>query len=322
DHPTRANARSSSSDDAHIHALRSLSRAHELRHYIDAEVSVESGSFTDLSVSLSYQSFRWSWELDFVGSKLSASILSQQLIMPLVIASGFAFNHHASIPIVDQTGSQLQKELDRAVKVVRNPHLGVVQALKRPRLTSCLTRTSATINGVDVERIPPVTTGFEEVATTLEESIPPPRSPPRPLPATDISVVTPIIPPSPPHLSPIHRKQGPLTKVDPDEDMAIPTNRQAVIRKLQDDDATDTEDDMDPVMEPPTKARRVVHDQSPSSDDFVSPFKRDGPSRVVMRPRMPILSDSDDDPPAHGGRGRGIAAGRLKQPVQRGGRRL
>ncbi|KAG8801813.1 hypothetical protein FRC17_006540 [Serendipita sp. 399] len=237
--------------------------------------------------------------------------------MPLVITSGFAFNHHASIPIVDQTASQLQKELDRAVKVVRNPHLGVVQVLKRPRLTSCLTRTSATINGVDVERI-----RFEEVATTLEESIPPPRSPPQSLPATDIPVVTPIIPPSPPHLSPILRKQGPLTTVDPDEDMAIPTNRQAVIRKLQDDDATDTEDDMDPVMEPPTKARRVVHDQSPSSDDFVSPFKRDNPSRVVPKPRRSASSDSDDDRPAHGGRGRGIPAGRLKQPVQRGGRRL
>ncbi|KAG8775053.1 hypothetical protein FRC16_004906 [Serendipita sp. 398] len=334
DRSARPTLKSSAVDDAHLHAMRLLSRTHELRHYIDAELSVEPGSFTDLSVSISHQSFRWTWELDFVGSKLSASILSQQLILPLVITGSFAFNHHSSVPLVEQSALDLQKELDRVTKVVRNPHLGVVQALKRPRFTTALARTSAMINGVDIERIPQVVTGFDEASTTLEESIPPPpphRSSPLPVPRTRDHVPTPALPIPESPIQPAMDLDKTLDS-EPDEELGNlrkGEKRAAPARKAV-DSATETDSDHEASStgrEPPTKTRRVIRGVSPLSSEDAS--NKDGPTRRPLKESWsPPLSDPEDfqdvppPPPPGGGRGRGTASSRLKQPIKRGGRRL
>ena len=55
---------------------------------------------------------------------------------------------------MDQPAGDLQRELDRVSKVAkRNPLLSVVQTLKRPRLTTSLSRVTAMVNNVDVDHL-------------------------------------------------------------------------------------------------------------------------------------------------------------------------
>lgn len=110
-------------------------------------------------MSISHQNHKWKWELDPLGHSQSSALLSQQLIVPLILTSGLAFNSAIATPIPDQSAINLQKELDKAAKIARrSPLLSIVQALKRPRLATSLQRVSAVVNSVEEERLRRLTT--------------------------------------------------------------------------------------------------------------------------------------------------------------------
>jgi hypothetical protein len=92
--------------------------------------------------------------VDSVGHQLSSNILSKHLIIPLIVTTGFAFAAASEIPLIDQPATQLQGDLDRISKTAkRNPLLNIVQALKRPRLTTSLRRVTAVMNDVDANQL-------------------------------------------------------------------------------------------------------------------------------------------------------------------------
>jgi len=105
-------------------------------------------------ISIEHQNQLWSWEVDSIGHKLSAGILSKHLIIPLIVTAGFAFTASSETPLIDQSSHQLQSELDRISKVAkRNPFLNIVQTFKRPRLTTSLRRVAAVVGGVEAAQL-------------------------------------------------------------------------------------------------------------------------------------------------------------------------
>jgi hypothetical protein len=60
-----------------------------------------------LAFELECETFKWRWEVVFVGFKLSSEILSKHLIAPLVSVAYLAFS--SADPICDLPESELEK---------------------------------------------------------------------------------------------------------------------------------------------------------------------------------------------------------------------
>lgn len=87
--------------------LELLSRAHTLGGVAELSFEVVESKFGDFAFELECAAFKWRWETVSVGHKLSADILSQHLIMPLISVSHLAFS--SSDVVGDLPPSDLEK---------------------------------------------------------------------------------------------------------------------------------------------------------------------------------------------------------------------
>ena len=82
-------------------------------HYsVGTEVAIEAAALSDyfvqdLAFQLSSDTFKWRWETYAVGPRLSAEILSQHLIMPLVSLTHLAFT--SADPVSELSDADLEK---------------------------------------------------------------------------------------------------------------------------------------------------------------------------------------------------------------------
>ncbi|KIM31886.1 hypothetical protein M408DRAFT_327283 [Serendipita vermifera MAFF 305830] len=324
--------------------LAEIGEIHQLRHFVDAEIAISPGSQTDLSVSIEYQNKRWNWQLDSVGHRFSSSILSKHLIIPLIVTNGFAFTTSSETPLADQKAVDLQKELDHVSKIAkRNPLLNAVQALKRPKLATSLSRVTAMINGVDANYLPSVVTEYDEidetpVSTGISDRLVETLLKERPnstleasLPGFSYDAHQSTLNTRVPPLPELANEPG---KVAEDETMHTGPDRLGLEQTKDDDDATESSDHSEP---PPSKKRKVIGEelQSSSQKSKVQQWQKESsPSSRQARPKdKKGDTDSDSSSSATGFRKRAGGskiqsaserrnATGVRQPLKRGGRRL
>ncbi|CAG7854240.1 SubName: Full=Uncharacterized protein {ECO:0000313/EMBL:CCA67520.1} [Serendipita indica DSM 11827] len=303
-------------------ALSLIGAIHNIRAFADTDIVVREGKQCDLLVSVTHSSCEWIWELDHVGHKLGSSILSQHLIIPLVLTSGFAFNHAISTPPAEQNSQTLEHDLDRFLKVSkRNPYLSASQAFRRPRMSTSISRVTAVINSVEEPLLPAIIVDLDAVETSLEDQ-------------STMKGVT-FDGNNFSQTMQSHDATGPIPKMDEETLYTGPIRetRQAS-RLLTDDFETQKEKGRGGESE---KAPRRRHGGSHS----VADDSEEEEERSAKRPKMEsppnepptkelsgsTTEDSDEEmrrrpgPVSRRGGG-GLPTGRVKQPIKRGGRRL
>ncbi|TCD64288.1 hypothetical protein EIP91_004296 [Steccherinum ochraceum] len=83
-----------------------LSNVHTMGGIADLSFDVVSSLNADLAFELGSDEFKWRWETYILGPKVSADVLSQQLIMPLISVSHLAFS--SADPVSELSDTNLQ----------------------------------------------------------------------------------------------------------------------------------------------------------------------------------------------------------------------
>ncbi|PVG02954.1 hypothetical protein CPB86DRAFT_779834 [Serendipita vermifera] len=305
---------------------------HQLRHFVDAEFSVKPSQRSDHMVTLEYRSHRWSWEVESLGNQLSASILSEHLIIPLILTSSMVLNSSSGTVLADVSATDLQKEVDRTSKVAqRNPTLALVQALKRPRLTTTLNRVTAVTHSVEPEHLPSVVVDYDDIPESLETTytsgLAGERYSQLSLNAASSTYTTQVTRPTP---HPISRPSSPPPKDQPrgvamdiEETMYTGPRLENIAIETFKDDGSATESDSEEAQSPPPpKKKRRLGDEGESTEEKGSP----APAKPTSKKGKASGSDSESsmEAPRRGtaAPSRGAGPSRVKQPIKRGGRRL
>ncbi|KIJ12817.1 hypothetical protein PAXINDRAFT_171003 [Paxillus involutus ATCC 200175] len=150
--------------------LELLSRAHTLGGVAELSFEVVESKFGDFAFELECAAFKWRWETASVGHKLSADILSQHLIMPLISVSHLAFS--SSDVVGDLPPSDLEKAIDKVARTARRTFdTHVKNALSKPRLATTIRRMTAIFNFISD---PPIitTTSDDPVLQAPQEPTP------------------------------------------------------------------------------------------------------------------------------------------------------
>ncbi|KAH9902796.1 hypothetical protein C8Q73DRAFT_671801 [Cubamyces lactineus] len=304
-----------------------LAALHSLGGAADLTFELVKSNYSDLAFELRNDTFRWRWETFAVGPKLSADILSKQLIMPLISVT------HLSFSSVDSVGklsaADLEKSADRIGRIARRTvGTHVKNTLSKPVVATTLRRMDAVFNFVpDPPRI---------VAETQAPDLRPPSPP-----------AAPRAVPEPP----LRRAASPSALRDflaGEGDEAKTIVPRTAPKTIQDDDSvTEEEPDEDDFPSLLGKGKDVVKDQGKSSSPAPSvPSKRatsDEPEPLPSRKssgspsasssplpppkktRKAVTSsddDSEDERKGHASQVKSTARRGVKQPIKRGGRRF
>ncbi|KAI0661490.1 hypothetical protein C8Q70DRAFT_965048 [Cubamyces menziesii] len=308
-----------------------LAALHSLGGAADLTFELVKSNYSDLAFELRNDTFRWRWETFAVGPKLSADILSKQLIMPLISVTHLSFSSADSVGKL--SAADLEKSADRIGRIARRTvGTHVKNTLSKPVVATTLRRMDAVFNFVpDPPRI---------VAETQAPDLRPPSPPAAPRAAPE---------------PPLRRVASPSALREflaGEEDKVKTTVPRTAPKPAQDDDSvTEEEPDEEEYPPPLGKGKGVSHDQqstkgkssspAPSvpskratSDEPEPPPSRKSPSSPSKSssPLPPpkktkkAVSSSDDD--SEGERKRYTAQVKstarrgVKQPIKRGGRRF
>ncbi|KAF9046916.1 hypothetical protein BDZ89DRAFT_1155168 [Hymenopellis radicata] len=280
-----------------IHNLEVLTRAHSPAGIADLTFEVAETTFSDVAFTLEGSSFQWRWEACFVGHKSSAEILSKHLILPLISMTHLAFS--STDNVTELSDADMGKAIDKVARTSRrNIDIHVRNALSKPRVSTGLSRMTATFNfasdipavksTVDVPDLgplqPPAT---ERPSTSRLKDISQTSHDPKRFNSTPPDQALKVASPSPPPPLPPAAPQGSAPVEDSDS-------------------ATEDEDDDKDELagKRPTAA--------PSSDTESSPV------RPPKKAKAPVSSseDSDDD------RKKSVVKRGTRQPIKRGGKRF
>lgn len=122
-----------------------LQKAHTIGGVNAFTFEVAHTDFSDMAFLLQGTSLAWKWETCFVGYKLSADIISQQLVSPLISANYLLFTSAESVR--DMTDIDVEKAIDKIARMARRSVGTHIQnALSNPRVSTVLRRTTAVFN--------------------------------------------------------------------------------------------------------------------------------------------------------------------------------
>ncbi|KAL9714158.1 hypothetical protein Ac2012v2_002467 [Leucoagaricus gongylophorus] len=132
-------------DEWRASILELLKKAHTIGGVNAFTFEVAHTDFSDMAFLLQGTSLVWKWETCFVGYKLSADIISQQLVSPLISANYLLFTSAESVR--DMTDIDVEKAIDKIGRMARRSVGTHIQnALSNPRVSTVLRRTTAVFN--------------------------------------------------------------------------------------------------------------------------------------------------------------------------------
>jgi len=133
--------------------LRLLTNIHSIGGIADLSFEVVPSHNADLAFELGSDDFKWRWETYTLGPKVSADVLSKQLIMPLISVSHLAFS--SPDPVSELSDTNLQMAIDKTGRTGRRAvDTHVKHAISRPRLATTMRRMSAVFSFLP--ELPPV----------------------------------------------------------------------------------------------------------------------------------------------------------------------
>jgi len=294
--------------------------------------------------------FRWRWETYSLGPKVSADVLSKQLILPLISVTHVAFS--SADPVSELSSTDLEKLVDKTGRTVRRTlDTHIKHAISRPQVATTLRRMTAIVNFMP--DLPPVLVDVERPELVLPMLPPRSRSVSKPPPSRieirDSSPDRPSVNDNHTILS-VTRQQEPPgrtsnsghpadsdteTEQSDDEGIAPP---KVAIGKARDPWSPNVNSR---APSGPGSPKRVDHSVSgpstpsaaaasrhhspvpPSAEQASSP-----PSPPAKRAKRQIATSSSDEDSEAERRRRvaqlkgGTARGGAKQPIKRGGRRF
>ncbi|KAI5886120.1 uncharacterized protein SCHCODRAFT_02519350 [Schizophyllum commune H4-8] len=265
-----------------------LGKAHSVGAFADLAFEVVSTRYSDFAVRIEAESFTWVWETTFVGYRLSAELLSQQLIMPMISLSHFALGSQEVI--AEMTDDDLQKAVDKVGRTARRtPDTHVRNAIAKPRAATCLRRMSAILNFLPEPLQKPDLSAPEELPQDIRREVPSRRAPPSS--AKKSSRPPSVRSPTPQAQSPPPPSRGSPIEVDSDSPAPAPrrTSTPPPAAKTSDAPADEsvTESSTDDEDAPPPK--KVV---APSNKGKAAA------SKPASRRISPLLSSSPSPPPS------------------------
>ncbi|KAI0783560.1 hypothetical protein C8Q75DRAFT_884500 [Abortiporus biennis] len=149
----------SEEDEWRTDVLNLLSKAHALGGMEELSFDVVSSHNADLAFELGSDEFKWRWETYHQGPKVSAEILSKQLIMPLISVSHLAFT--SAEPVSELSDTNLEKAVDKLGRGARRSvDTHIKHAISKPKLATTLRRMTAMFNFLP--DLPPIITSIEE----------------------------------------------------------------------------------------------------------------------------------------------------------------
>ncbi|KAK7690802.1 hypothetical protein QCA50_005902 [Cerrena zonata] len=288
----------------------------------------------DLTFELRSTNFKWRWETYNQGPKISANVISQQLVLPLISLNHLAFSTAESMSELSE--DNLEKVIDKAGRTGRRTiahHLK--NALARPRLATSIRRMSAMFNFLP--DMPPIVSQVEP----FERDVPifRPKTPPLTAALSRAKSRRSISP------GPSARTSG--ASQQPVNDL-IPNNDDSATEDEEDhlphDQAADEPSANNPAQDVGSSGSRQragkTHSRQPSPQATTperAPRKKSGPtsessssspvrpSKKSKRSRMPSESEDSDSEAERKRRLAQIKSGSSrgpKQPIKRGGKRF
>ncbi|KAI0049787.1 hypothetical protein FA95DRAFT_1488401, partial [Auriscalpium vulgare] len=122
--------------------LQYLSDVHSLGAFGDLSFELVESRYSDLAADLRGDAFKWRWEAFSLGPRLSAEVLSQHLIMPLISTAHMAFT--ATEAVGEISTVELEKAIDKVGRTARRSvDTHVKNAFMRPRISTALRRMTA-----------------------------------------------------------------------------------------------------------------------------------------------------------------------------------
>ncbi|KAI0344407.1 hypothetical protein BDW22DRAFT_1045439 [Trametopsis cervina] len=122
-----------------------LSTVHSLSGIADLSFEVVESRNADLAFELRSEEFTWRWEAYSLGPKISAEVISKQLIMPLVSVTHMAFASPEAVGT--QSEAELEKSVDKVGRTARRTtDTHIRTAISKPRVASSLRRMTAVFN--------------------------------------------------------------------------------------------------------------------------------------------------------------------------------
>ncbi|KAI4523500.1 hypothetical protein K525DRAFT_236780 [Schizophyllum commune Loenen D] len=265
-----------------------LGKAHSVGAFPDLSFEVVPTRYSDFAVRIEAESFSWVWETTFVGYRLSAELLSQQLIMPMISISHFAFGSQEVI--AEMTDDDLEKAVDKVGRTARRtPDTHVRNAIAKPRVATCLRRMGAMLNFLPEPLQKPDLSSPEELPQDTRREAPSRLAPPSSAKKSS---------PPPPARSPTPLAQSPPppaggSPIEVDSDSPAPAPR----RTLSPPPAAKSSE---------APADESVTESSTDDEDAPPPKKAVAPSskgkaaapKPASRRFSPLLSSSPSPPPS------------------------
>ncbi|KAI0069581.1 hypothetical protein K474DRAFT_1714102 [Panus rudis PR-1116 ss-1] len=122
-----------------------LIAAHSIGRFTDLSFEIVQSKNADLAFELGGDGFKWIWETYGLGPKVSADVISKQLIMPLISLNHLAYT--SPDPVSEVSEGNLEKAIDKAGRAARRTwDTHVKQAISRPRLVTSMRRMTAVCN--------------------------------------------------------------------------------------------------------------------------------------------------------------------------------
>ncbi|KAF4596531.1 hypothetical protein EYR38_007918 [Pleurotus pulmonarius] len=283
-----------------------LSQAHTLGGIAELSFEVVDSNYSDLAFDLECEAFKWRWETNFVGHKLSAEIISKHLVMPLISVNHLAFA--SADPVCELPEGDLEKVFRRLIFF-----LTLLEFVAPISSTAAKPELRAVVNPPTSQpKIRPVSPLLVNESFTTPEIA---QSPVRDLPKLDQWVPPSSSLPSAPSQRPVAADSA--TESDNDDEAPQTTNK----GKGRAHDALHTSSQGVKSPSAPNQPSTNV----PVSDDDSSPH------RPTKKAKPPAPSSSDEDSEAE--RRRRIAQLKkgtvgtsnrqgARQPIKRGGKRF
>lgn len=129
------------------HNLELISNIHTVGGISEVSFEIASSKYSDLAIELECDSCKWRWETNSVGYRISAEIISKQLIFPLITANHVAFT--STEPINEMSDIDLEKAVDKAARTARRAlDTHVKNTVSKAKFSTVLRRITAMLNFV------------------------------------------------------------------------------------------------------------------------------------------------------------------------------
>ncbi|KAH6908987.1 hypothetical protein BKA70DRAFT_221573 [Coprinopsis sp. MPI-PUGE-AT-0042] len=319
--------------------LELLSNIHTIGGLSDTSFEIVPSKYSDLAIEMECEGRKWRWETNSVGYRISAEIISKQLVFPLITANHVAFA--STEPVNEMSDIDLEKAVDKTTRTARRAlDTHVKNTVSKAKFSTVLRRITAMLNFAP--DLPPVLSSIPQPDLTAKHIHKRAASP-----APNLNTVDDASRSSTPaKVKPGRRPSPPSPQREPSPPRSghPSTSLSASAAPASGGTGSETEDDDEPVLvkkpsveedarmaspSPPappvkTKARTPSPVPSPMAAPGEASPGGNSPGagkKTAKKPRIDSSdSDSEDNSKARGSRP--PARRGAKQPVKRGGKRF